>query len=109
MAATASGVKLTESCNGCGLLRYSIGDCSKVIDPERWDGSDLFTVWPMPLFTFLSDRAAKLLREARFSGIRIASLDELKSLEAHSFSPGRLSDHMPRQRAETLGAPLGIA
>ncbi|MCC7047624.1 MAG: hypothetical protein IT562_13005 [Alphaproteobacteria bacterium] len=108
MASLASGLALTDSCTSCGLLEYRVDDSSRLIDPDRWDGSDLFMVWPLPLFIFLSDHAAKSIRQAKFTGIRIEPAEELDLSDDPTFTPGRLSDHMPAVRARELGARLGI-
>ena len=108
IAARASGVKLAESCAECGLLEYSIPDPSRLIDPKRWDGSDFFMVWPLPLYMFLSDRAGTLLRQVKFKGISVIPAEELKLHSSDTVAPGRLSHHMPLGRAKELGSALGI-
>jgi hypothetical protein len=39
-----------------------------LIDPAAWDGSDLFIVWPLPLFRFAGERLANILREEKLPG-----------------------------------------
>ena len=108
MAAPESGVELVDACKVCGMLEYRISDCSRLISPRRWDGADIFMVWPMPLFIFLSDRAGTLLRSAKFTGISVLPAEEIRLDLRGTFSPGRLSNHMPHSRAKILGAKLGI-
>ncbi len=104
-----AGIDIVQSCPTCQYREYSIANPSRVIDPRQWDGSDFFMVWPLPRFVFLSDRAARLLRDSRFTGMRIIPAEELPIKPGGTVSPGLLSRWMPRERAEALGGPLGIA
>ena len=103
-----SGVQLLEQTPCCGHLRYSACTSpARLIDESKWDGTDVFMVWPLPLFRFVSDRAASVILENEFTGVRLVRPDEL-TFTAGGFSPGRLSYWMPQERAQALGAPLGI-
>lgn len=109
MASRDSGIKLTEECLACGLLRYSrCVNPAKIIDVSQWDGSDFFMVWPMPKFIFVSDRVAKSIRENGFTGAFLVRPADLAFGMSPGFGPGRLSDWMAEGRARELGRPLGI-
>lgn len=108
MAARESGIRLIKSCESCGLLRYSAASGpERLIDSSQWDGSDFFMVWPLPRYIFMTEKAASLLRFARFKGIVILPVWKL-DLGDTGFSPGRLSYWMEPERARLLGGPLGI-
>lgn len=106
-ASPASGIHLTDRCDGCGLLVYScFTNPAKLVDVEKWDGSDFFIVWPMPRFIFVSHRALEFLNRhgpASFSAIPIEDLRCDSQL-----TPGRLSHWMSPQRAHALGHAIGI-
>ncbi|MBX3329346.1 MAG: hypothetical protein KF722_03010 [Nitrospira sp.] len=107
MAAPDSGVKQIEYCPACRLRSYSpYTDASRLIDSRQWDGSDLFMVWPLPRYIFVSDRVVEILRNHTVSGIRIQALRDLKA--KHTLGGGRLSYWMPEARAKELGGPLDI-
>jgi hypothetical protein len=109
MAAPDSGIKLTERCDACGLLKY--GGCTspeKLIDSAQWDGSDIFMVWPLVKFIFVTDRVARLLRKNRFSGFVLNQPADLDFSPSDTLGGGRLSYWMPDARAHELGEPLGI-
>lgn len=109
IASEESGIHLTKKCDHCGMLRYSgATDSSKVIIPEQWDGSDIFMVWPMPAFVFISERFKDLLKQSKFKGFRLVPVEKLKLGTSMGFGPGRLSNYMPEERARLLGEPLGI-
>lgn len=110
MASADSGVRLLESCPGCGHLRYSAETPgSKIIDPAQWDGSDFFIVWPYPRFILISDRVAQLIRDNRIEGAQLQRFEEnRKPRVGDGLSPGRLSYWFPLERAKEIGRPLGI-
>jgi hypothetical protein len=106
-ASANSGVKLVERCDWCGDLEYSgCDDPARLIDLSQWDGSDLFMVWPLPKFIFVTDRVAQLIREHRLTGVALRTPTDLDL--SGGFGPGRLSYWMPAERAHELGDELGI-
>lgn len=109
MASPESGVMLNKekSCSVCGHLTYTgLTDNSKLIKPEQWDGSDMFLVWPLPKFVFITDRLCQLIETHSLTGCRFVKPNEFNEMDG--FSPGRLSYSMPETRARELGEPLGI-
>lgn len=117
VAPPESGVRILVNCPGCGYLKYhSYEDPSKFIDPQQWDGSDLFFVWPFPAFIFATDRVADLMQNHGLRGavVRdyVTALTErqLPDLPDHlrTCSPGRLRHWLPEPRAREIGEPLGI-
>lgn len=109
MAPPDSGIRLTDSCRGCGLLTYSCFDnATQLFRPGQWDGSDFFMIWPLPRYVFVSQRLASLLRNRGFTGFILQPISDL-TCSGPTLSPGRLTRWMPRERAINLGGPLGIA
>jgi len=112
VASPESGIMLDKekSCPVCGCLHYtSSTDYSKLINLEQWDMSDIFMVWPLPRYIFITDRVRKLIESEGLTGCSfIAPKDLPHSRYGSGFSPGRLSYYMPESRASELGRPLGI-
>lgn len=109
VAPERSGIKLEERCPACGLLTYSaFRDPSQLIERSQWDGSDLFIVWPLPKFIFVTERVARIFRSNELTGATLQCPNELTA-RGGSISPGRFSYRMPEARAIELAAHLGIA
>jgi hypothetical protein len=91
-----SGVRLIESCPACGMLSYSgVTNWNQLVDWNQWDGSDIFMVWPLPRFIFMTERGAQILTASRLTGAQIIAVTELDPQE--DLSPGRLSYWLPAE------------
>jgi hypothetical protein len=109
MAKAESGVKLVESCPDCGRLRYSLfTDGSQLFDPSQWDGSDIFWIWPMPRYYFVTDRVKQLIKANKLTGVTFLAPRDIGTSGFGTFGPGRLSEYLPPGLAHKLGGPLGI-
>ncbi len=104
-----AGVQLVKSCPACGYKRYSIAEPSQLIDPAAWDRSDLFIVWPLPRYRFVSDRLADIIRQARITGVKLIPASEIPIKHGDQVSPGRLTSAMPAGRARELSEAFGIS
>jgi hypothetical protein len=110
VASPESGIKRVEYCEGCKHATYSeITDGSRLIDEARWDGSDFFMVWPMPLFPFVTERVANCICDHRLTGVLLKQVHELTGVGKDGLGGGRLSYWMPQNRARELGEAAGIA
>jgi hypothetical protein len=100
-----SGIREKERCTGCGHIRYTeISDLKHIVNPTTWDGSDIFMVWPMPKYRFVTQRFVEVVRNAGFSGISfVQAFPPLRRGVSGGFTPGRLSHYMPMARARLLG------
>jgi len=106
-----SGILLnaSKSCAICGHLVYStFTDPTRLINRASWDGSDIFIVWPLPGFYFVTDRLAKVIRSEEFTGVSMTDVSEIKT-HTSELSPGRLSYWFDADAARRIGGPLGIA
>jgi hypothetical protein len=110
MADERSGIREKERCSGCGHIRYTeISDPKHIVNTTTWDGSDIFMVWPMPKYRFVTQRFVDLVRSAGFSGISfVQAFPALRRGVSGGFTPGRLSHYMPMARARLLGEGLDI-
>jgi hypothetical protein len=109
-AAAEAGVNLARSCPACGYKSYTIAEPSRLIDEAKWDGSDLFIVWPLPRYRFVSDRLASILRRERISGVRLIPSTAIPMEKGNFLTPGKLTNWMPADRARELAerSQLGI-
>lgn len=110
VAPPSSGVRLNaaKSCSACGLLVYStFDDPSELIEASQWDGSDVFMVWPLPRYAFVTSRVSDLIRYHGLTGVDLEPVSDLRA-SGETLTPGRLSRWMPEHRAREIGLPLGI-
>lgn len=96
------------ACPACNHRKYTIAQPSRLIDHASWDGSDLFIVWPLPLYRFVSERLANILREEAITGVKLIPETDIPFKRGDGATPGRLLDWMPESRARALGDRLGI-
>ena len=104
VAPSESGIHLDESrsCAICGYLRYTpCTDARHVIDPKAWDGSDLFMVWPLPVFKFISSRLCEILRREELTGVRLTPSEDVCAI-SDGYSPGRLRYYLSADRRARL-------
>lgn len=109
IASPESGVKLIDHCGKCRLLVYSSpSQCESLIDPKSWDATDVFMVWPLPRFIFLSEQAAKFFLEIKLNNTRILPLSAFPSSSAQ-LSPGLLSYWLSEKRLSEVQETLASA
>jgi hypothetical protein len=103
-----SGIRMDESCPGCGWTHWSdLTNPEHLIQPQNWDGSDFFIIWPMPAYVFVSERVFRVYNESGFKGARFSKTFPVQG-NGIGFSPQRLSQFMPKERAHEIGDSLGI-
>jgi hypothetical protein len=49
-----------------------------LIDPGQWDGSDFFTIWPLPKCIFVSARVTDVIRAECYQGVKLVPADEVR-------------------------------
>jgi len=108
-----SGISLdpVQSCTACGLLIYTrFSRADRLIDHASLDGSDVFIVWPMPRYYFVTDKVKDIIASEEFTGIAFTEYRDLVYPPGivGGFNPGRLSYWFPPDVARRIGEPLGI-
>jgi hypothetical protein len=78
-----------------------------MFDASQWDGSDVFMIWPLPKFLFVTERVAQILTACQVSGVELVPIQELQ-MGNDGLAPGRLSYIMPENRAAAFGKSLDI-
>jgi hypothetical protein len=110
IAPEACGIREVARCRECGHLRYSgLEKPRELIDITNWDGSDFFMIWPLPRYRFVTSRVAEICRKHSITGVALERNFPIPSAWViPGYSPGRLSDYFPSDRAHELGDPLDI-
>jgi hypothetical protein len=101
----AAGLKVRDTCAACRYRDYTIAEPARLIDAACWDGSDLFIVWPLPLYRFASDRLAGILRAEKTTGAKLIPAAEIPFERGNVASPGLLHMWMPASRSRSGGTP----
>lgn len=100
LAPTSSGIRLKKWCRYCGDTLYSpLSRPASLIDVKKWDGSDVFIVWPLPMFIFVTSRVVSVLSGSEITGWTATPVENLRI--RGGFSPGRLSYYMPAPLAHS--------
>src|SRR5437899_3852148 len=57
IAPASSGVHVLKECPVCKRRVFSgFTHPGELFSPEQWDGSDFFTIWPLPRYVMITDR-----------------------------------------------------
>jgi len=103
-----AGLTAINSCSTCGYKKFIIAEPSRLIDPTAWDGSDIFMVWPLPRYPFVTDRLASLIRKEKLSGAKLIPAQKIPMKQGTTLNPGSLYEWMPEERASQLKQKFGI-
>lgn len=109
VASAHSGVRPIKSDRGTHC--YSpCNDPSKLLDPDQWDGTDFFRIWPVG--TFVSDRIGRLILDNRLKYVDLTPIDRTRFGkpidDVVGFIGKPLRQLYPESRAREIGEPLGI-
>jgi hypothetical protein len=108
MASAGSGIRIVKKCSFCGSAVYSsYANKEELFDIDKWDGSDLFLIWPLPRYIFITDEVADFITEAGYSGVNIFDLSKLPNPIAGTFTPGHIKDWYNEERAKNIIKELG--
>lgn len=72
-----SGIKLKYECNACGHKVYTGFGKGLFIDESQWDGSDLFTVWPLPKFVLVTERVKEFIEKQKLTNCKLIQTEQL--------------------------------
>jgi hypothetical protein len=91
-----SKVRIRDRCDACGLYSYAFETpFARLIDMAKWDGSDVFTVWPFPGVYICTGKVATAISQSEITGIVPVPIEEFDVRHGHA-APGsptaRLSD-----------------
>jgi len=106
--AREAGLAVLRSCPACGDTLFSMAHPMRLIDPTAWDGSDIFIVWPLPRFRFVTDRLAHIIRQEKLSGATLLPLEKIRMEPGSEIDAGSLLQWMPEERANLLRQQFGV-
>jgi hypothetical protein len=94
MAPASSGVRVIEECPHCHRRVFSrFTNPVDLFDIERWDGSDVFIIWPLPRYIMLVGSVRNILLKNRFSGLRLRPIADLPmDALVNTLTPGQPAD-----------------
>lgn len=104
LAPAQSGIHVIKECPFCRRRVFShFTDPHLIFNFDDWDGTDMFTVWPMPRFILMVGRVKDIVVRNRFSGLKICPIADLPINPLIStFTPGNISDWFEEKRAKEL-------
>jgi hypothetical protein len=110
LASVESGVRLLEECPHCKNRVFSgYTDAGQLLDLDAWDGSDVFTIWPIPRYYLVTDVVRDLLIQQRFSGVRVVPINRLPHVVAGTLTPGNVRDWFGADQAPQLEKKIDTA
>jgi len=72
-----SCIRLKYECAACGAKEYTDFKKGLFIDEAQWDGSDFFTVWPLPKFIIVTERVKNFILEYKLSNCKLTPTEDL--------------------------------
>ena len=97
-----SGIYRDEYCPDCKFSHWTkLTNPDALINPEAWDGSDFFIIWPLPGFFFVTERVVQTFRDKKLTGARFVKSFPVEGMSI-GYSPQRLSQSMPEERAREI-------
>jgi hypothetical protein len=103
VAPRKSGVQVTSECPVCKWRVYSdYTDPNELFSVDEWDGSDFFIIWPMPRFIMVTRSVRNYLLKARYSGIKLRTLRELRAGPGGTITPGHLGDWFDEEKIKEI-------
>jgi hypothetical protein len=76
-AGLKSGIKLRYECAACGLKRYTDFRNGLFVDEFQWDGSDFFTVLPLPKYILVTERVKDFIEKHNLLNCRLIPTQKL--------------------------------
>ncbi|HEY5895331.1 MAG TPA: hypothetical protein VIT91_19085 [Chthoniobacterales bacterium] len=109
-ASVESGVRLLEECPHCKNRVFSgYTDPGQLLDLDGWDGSDIFTIWPIPRYILATEAVRNLLVQYQFTGVRAEPITKLPKVIAGTLTPGNVRDWFDEDQAGELDAEIDTA
>lgn len=72
-----SGIRLRYACPGCDMRDYTCFGKGLFIDESQWDGSDFFTVWPLPKFIIVTEKIKNFIKKHKLKNCKFTPTKEL--------------------------------
>jgi hypothetical protein len=103
MAGPKSGIRLKYHCEACGHKVYKAWkNPSDLIDEKTYDGGDFFTIWPLPVYIFVTERAKAAMEKNDITGVAFIPLESLPSASDGTLTPGPPSHWLTPENARKM-------
>jgi hypothetical protein len=78
-ADTRGGVDVLQGCPECGAYTFRFrSPFWTLVNEEKWDGSDLFTVWPFPGIVLCTEQVLLAIERFELTGITVIPIEEFE-------------------------------
>lgn len=82
------GIAVCDACEQCGAYTYVVGDSLEaLVDPDKWDHSDVFVIWPFPRIAICSAKAREACAGMR--GVTPVPIGDFQFTGLRTATPGR--------------------
>lgn len=72
-----SEIRLKYRCDACDHEIYTGFGKGFFIDESQWDGSDFFTVWPLPKYIIVTERVKDLIKKYKLKNCELIPTEKL--------------------------------
>lgn len=87
-AGKESGIEVLEECPGCKRRIFSgYEEPAKLFNIDEWDGSDIFIIWPMPSYIFVTKDVRNWARDKNFTGVQFIPISDLPPSDTFTPNP----------------------
>jgi hypothetical protein len=71
------GAEVENACEECSAYSFRMeGPFSNLIDVEKWDGSDIFSIWPFPSIRICTMRVVEVIGSGHMTGVVAIPIEE---------------------------------
>jgi hypothetical protein len=90
-ASSGASIEVARYCAEHRAATYNVsGTFHEMIDLQKWDGSDIFTIWPYPLIYIATSRFKTFICKQGLTGVKFLSVLEEELV-------GKASPGLPQQ------------
>ena len=101
VASPESGVRVIMQCPVCEHAVYeSFNDSLALFNEKRWDGSDVFMIWPLPKTIFITERVKNMIETFDIGGVEIIPLKRIRTSIDGTLIPGSVWNYLPENIAK---------
>jgi hypothetical protein len=88
-----NSIEVKTNCEYCGHTHYTDLGNGLLIDENQWDGSDFFTVWPLPKYIIVTNRVKDFIINNQINNVKITKVRDLRGEgKKGGLSPGKYED-----------------
>jgi hypothetical protein len=74
-----SGISLVSKCPACGKMKFTgVNENGLIVDESKWDGSDIFNVFPLSLFKIVTGRVKEIAEKNNLTNVVFVPTEEIR-------------------------------